>query len=62
LTSPLWPLKILSMNEDLLERMLEKKIDNLDSYFLRSDIDDEEYTVRMNEIWSWYEGQLSKIS
>jgi len=50
------------MNEDLLERMLEKKIDNLDSYFLRSDIDDEEYTVRMNEIWSWYEGQLSKIS
>ena len=50
------------MNEDLLERMLEKKIDNLDSYFLRSDIDDEEYTVRMNEIWSWYESQLSKIS
>jgi hypothetical protein len=50
------------MNEDLLERMLEKKIDNLDSYFLRSDITDEQYTLEMNRIWNWYENELSKIS
>jgi len=50
------------MSEDLLERMLEKKIDNLDSYFLRSDITDEQYTSEMNRIWNWYENELSKIS
>jgi uncharacterized membrane protein len=50
------------MTEQEIEELVEVKIDYLDAYFMRGDIDEEEYNIRMQEIKDWADEQYARIA
>ena len=50
------------MEEQRIEEMVEKKIDKLDAIFMRGDIDEEEYRIRMGEIDNWSKAEYKKTA
>ena len=52
----------MTNNEDIIERRVERKVDNLDALYMNGELSDSQYHEEMRAIHAWAESEYAKLA